>query len=141
MAVRRTIDISALKARFRAAALARGIDPAEGSTGYQVVHLLTERQRVVSNPHWWNDPDLWDREDDPIRHSQIEEMALTHLFLTTYLKYIAAVGNAAQAVQADIPPLREHLAARGEQLVFVETGDGSTVSLVALVADEAALIG
>ena len=141
MAVRRIVDLSTLKARFRTAALARGIDPLAGATGYQVVHLLTERQRGVRSSSWWNDPDLWDREDDPIRHSQIEEMALTHLFLTSYLKYIAAVGNAAQAARADIPPLREHLAARGEQLIFVETGDGSTVSLVALVADEAAMIG
>lgn len=133
MAVRRIIDISALKARFRTAALARGIDPLAGATGFQVVHFVTEQRRGVRSSSWWNDPDLWDREDDPIRHSFIEEAALMHLFLTTYLEHVAAVGNAAQAApEDDLPPLREHLAARGERLVFVETDDGATVSQVTL---------
>lgn len=134
MPVRHPIDITALKARFRAAATARGIDPVVGATGYQVVHLLTEQPRVVADPDWWQDHELWDREDDPIRHNPIEEAALLHLFLTTWLAHVAAVGNAAQAAHADddIPPLRERLAERGEKLVFVETDDGATVSQVAL---------
>ena len=128
MTVRRPIDITALKDRFRAAATARGIDPVEGATSFQVVHHVTARMRVVENPDWWQDHELWDREDDPIRHSLIEELALARLFLSTYLDHVAAVGNAAQAAHADddIPPLRECLAERGEQLVWVETGDGST---------------
>lgn len=128
MSVRRSIDITALKARFREAATARGIDPVAGATGYQVVHLLTERQRVSADPGWWQNHELWDREDDPILHNPIEEAALMHLFMTTWLEHIAAVGVAAQAAHADddIPPLRERLAERGEQLVWVDNGEGST---------------
>lgn len=133
MSVRRSIDITALKTRFREAATARGIDPVAGATGYQVVQFLTEQPRVTADPDWWKDHELWDREDDPIRHNAIEEAALMRLFLTTWLAHIAAVGAAAQAAHADddIPPLRERLAERGEKLVFVEAEDGATVSQVA----------
>ncbi len=134
MSVRRSIDITALKARFREAATARGIDPVAGATGYQVVHLLTERQRVSADPGWWQNHELWDREDDPIRHNAIEEAALMRLFLATWLVHVAAVGAAAQAAHTDdddLPPLRECLAARGEQLVWVEV-DGASTSIVTI---------
>ncbi len=131
MSVRRSIDSTALKARFREAATARGIDPVAGATGYQVVHLLTERQRVSANPDWWKDHELWDREHDPIRHSHIEEMVIERLWFAAYLCYLESIHVSTQP-DDDIPPLRERLAERGEKLVFVETDDGATVSQIAL---------
>lgn len=134
MSVRR-IDIAALKTRFRAAATARGIDPVEGATSFQVVHHVTARPRVLRDPDWWQDHELWDRVDDPIRHSVIEEAVLDRLWFAAYFCYLERTHTTAQAAHSDdedIPPLREHLAARGEQLVWVETDDGVTIPQVTL---------
>lgn len=135
MPIRHPIDIAALKARFRAAATARGIDPVEGATSFQVVHHVAARPRVVSD--WWKDHELWDREDDPIYHSFIEEHVFDRLRLAAYLHYLETNHAAVQAAladddDADLPPLRECLAARGEQLVWVDAGDGSTLPQVTI---------
>ena len=50
---------------FRAACERRGVDPARGATGYQVVNAVVDRRRAVRKwsrlpqRHWWQNPDLW----------------------------------------------------------------------------------
>ena len=76
---------------FRAACAKRGIDPLEGATGYQVVHLLAEKRRAeqrrearrTQHERWWARHNLW--VDCPPYRSETEEDAFWNLFSETYL--------------------------------------------------------
>jgi hypothetical protein len=73
---------------YRSACAARGIDPAEGATGYQVVHVLAERQRRRweaqgrSEQRWWMRHELW-FDCEPYR-SETEADAIWRLFAQAY---------------------------------------------------------
>ncbi|MBK8035276.1 MAG: hypothetical protein IPK17_38390 [Chloroflexi bacterium] len=132
----RQIDIAALKANFRAACAPWGIDPVEGATSYQVVHVvaaqrLAEQARTCSD--WWSDYTLWYAEDDDITRSATEEYVHASLAFHTYMDAAVAAGNAAQQPEADsgdLIPLREALAQRGERLQWIDLGDGEVVSII-----------
>lgn len=136
----RRIDIAALKARLRAACEQRGIDPLEGATSFQVVHLLAEQSPMLDRPAWWQNYELWNTTDDPIRHSLIEELAINALFFETWMRAARIAGeNALPSTDEDneLLPLRERLAEQGVRLVWVDLGDGETTSIVRpLKADE-----
>ena len=69
---------------FRAVCAQRGIDPLQGATESQVVHVLAER-RCAARPidRWWERPDLW--QECPPYRGETEEDAIWHLFSAAYI--------------------------------------------------------
>lgn len=69
---------------FRAACAQRGIDPAHGANGYQVVNTVVDRRRAArqraKHPqrHWWQNPGLW--LNCPPYRSETEQQAVWNLF-------------------------------------------------------------
>lgn len=134
----RRIDISALKLKFRAACATHGVDPLEGSTSYQVVHIIAEQRlaarRNASDAGWWRDHNLW-RDDDTLDADVNALDSRTHagLALSLYLDFAAAAGEASQRHDPPITPLRDLLAGRRERLIWVDLGDGTQRSIISSI--------
>ncbi len=104
---------------FRAACERRGVDPARGATGYQVVNAVVDRRRAVRKwsrlpqRHWWQNPDLW--LNCPPYRSETEQQAVWNLFTETQ-ESTGAVCLAGQCLR----DLRRELALR---IVAKEIGE------------------
>jgi hypothetical protein len=85
---RRQFDYAAYVEGYRAACEAWGIDPVRGATGYQVVHVLAERERRLweaqsrAERGWWLDHEFW-LDCAPYR-SETEADAIWQLFVQAY---------------------------------------------------------
>lgn len=76
-------DYDSFVDEYRAACAERGIDPARGATGYQVVHVTAEqRKRAQQADCWWQRHDLW--LNAPPYHSETEHEAIWSLFTQAY---------------------------------------------------------
>ena len=90
---------------FRAACARHGIDPAQGATGYQVVHIAAERRRADWTPsRWWQQHEFWT--DCPPYRSETEQDALWQVFSEAYLLTIRRVVRARRLRRAELA-LRE----------------------------------
>ena len=78
---------------FRAACVRRGIDPLEGATGYQVVHVVAEhrraawrhaaeRQAAQQQRRWWQHHEMW--LNCPPYRSETEQEAIWGVFRQAY---------------------------------------------------------
>ena len=100
MSSMQTFNYDAYMRDFRAACARRGIDPLQGATSYQVVHLLAEKQRAeqrriarrTEHERWWARHDLW--VDCPPYRSETEADAFWELFRETYLLTLLRVVRA-----------------------------------------------
>ena len=99
---------------FRAACAQRGIDPIQGASGYQVVHLTAEQRRAARPlDRWWQRHELWT--DCPPYRSETEEEALWQMFSEAYLLTVRRVVQAKRLHRAMLS-LRElhEVQARGK---------------------------
>jgi hypothetical protein len=105
MASTQHFDYDDFVRKFRAACARRGIDPQEGASGYQIVHI-TAQQRHEARPidRWWLQNDLW--RDDPPYHSETEQGAIWLLFRQTYLIELRCI-TSQRRLQRGIMALRE----------------------------------
>lgn len=85
----RSFDYDEFLRGFRAACARRGIDPANGSTSYQVVHVAAEARRAAwqanrwwSHHQWWTNHELW-LNSAPYR-SETEQEAIWNIFQQAY---------------------------------------------------------
>lgn len=83
---------------FRAACAQRGIDPLEGATSFEVVHVRSERRRGLGRTRrsrWWRQHSLWLA--SPPYRSIVEEEAIWNLFVESYGGEIQRLGRREQA--------------------------------------------
>ncbi len=79
----RNFDYDEFMQGYRTACAARGIDPTQGASGYQVVHVVTEGQRKRwRTDRWWQRHTLW--LNCPPYISETEREAIWNLFTETY---------------------------------------------------------
>ncbi len=85
MASQRAFNYDEFLVKFRTACAQHGIDPVEGATSYQVVHLVVDQRRARWNPNlnrWWRRSGLWG--GCPPYHSPTEQAVIWHLYRITY---------------------------------------------------------
>jgi hypothetical protein len=84
MTLKPSFDYDSFVGEYRAACAERGIDPARGATGYQVVHVTAERRRTARQAdRWWQRHELW--LNCPPYHSDTEQEAVWNLFMQAYV--------------------------------------------------------
>lgn len=117
-------DYALFRARYRAICDHYHADPDVGINSYQLVDRRARQRReraVLPDLNWWKHPDLW---LTPIYfHSSVEHAAIWGLFQDAYVYVVD------RRIDHDIP-LRELLARRGDQLNWVDLGDGSLRGIV-----------
>ncbi|HVU11761.1 MAG TPA: hypothetical protein VHD90_10795 [Phototrophicaceae bacterium] len=96
-------DYDAFVQGYRTACAARGIDPAQGATGYQVVHVVTEGRHGHTD-RWWQRHTLW--LNCPPYVSDTEREAIWNVFSETYGIMAARIARAARLHRAALS-LRE----------------------------------
>ena len=68
---------------YRLACARRGIDPAQGASVYQVVHISAEQRRKAwQASRWWKRHELW--LNCPPYRSEAEQQAIWNLFVEAY---------------------------------------------------------
>ena len=68
---------------YRKACAKHGIDPVEGATGYQVVHVVAEQRRAAQQQsRWWQHHEMW--LTCPPYRSETEEDAVWGVFKAAY---------------------------------------------------------
>lgn len=134
----RTFNYSAFVRQYRQRCAQLGVDPVEGATSYVVAQIRAEQHKAAHvEDLWWRDYALWT--DSPPHRSDVEEEALARVFRLAFAHVAQLV--AGQARQREIlrqqwrrqdstTSLRQLLAGRGEKLVWLETYDGNTTSVV-----------
>ena len=93
MSSTRNFDYDDTVRRFRAACAQHGIDPVNGASEYQVVHVVADRRRAeqrriarkTDHGQWWLRHELWFNDDCAPYRSETEADALWALFSETYL--------------------------------------------------------
>lgn len=133
----RRYDVARLKAEMRRAALARGIDPVDGSTEFQAALVRADaRKRGQAAQYrergtWWRQLSLW--EDSPPDHSTTEATAIRSLQRQCGQVEEAITGvEAVREVLAELRQersLRELHTARGARADYVQIGQ-LTLALV-----------
>lgn len=119
-----------LKAELRRAALARGIDPDEGSTEFQValvradVSKRAHAQRAREAGTWWQQLSLW--EDSPPDHSMAEAAAIRSLqrqcgMIEETISGVEAVREVLAELRRE-RSLRELHSQRGARADYVQIG-------------------
>jgi len=96
---RRLFDYDQTLREFRRACAQHGIDPLEGASGYQVVHVIAERHEREWQPdRWWQRHEIWT--DCPPYRSSTEADAIWNLFREAYLRVVARVAEAVRLRKA-----------------------------------------
>jgi hypothetical protein len=94
-----TFDYDRFVGQYRAACARRGIDPAHGATGYQVVHVTAEQRRTARQPdRWWQQHEFW--LNCPPYHSDTEQDAIWSLFAQSYAVMAARLTQAVRLYRA-----------------------------------------
>ncbi len=105
MASRHRFDYDDFLRRYRTACARRGIDPARGANGYQVVHVAAERQRTTrARDCWWQRHEIWLH--CPPYRSETEQEALWNVFMESYAVTAAKIAQAVR-LRCSQMPLRE----------------------------------
>ena len=112
MASTHRFDYDAFVQGYRASCAARGIDPAQGATGYQVVHVVTEQKRKRWRAErWWQRHTLW--LNCPPYASETEREAIWNVFVETYGITAAQVARAVVLRRAALSLRELHLLQAG----------------------------
>ena len=83
MTLSKDFDYDDYMREFRAACARRGIDPARGANGYEVVHVIAEQRRAMRSPdRWWQRHELW--LNCPPYVSETEREAIWNVFMQAY---------------------------------------------------------
>lgn len=102
MTLKPAFDYDSFVGEYRAACAERGIDPARGATGYQVVHVTAEQRRTACQPdRWWERHDLW--LNCPPYHSDTEQQAVWNLFTQAYVQVAIRLARALRRRQMQVP--------------------------------------
>ncbi len=92
MTPRSSFDYDAFMRAYRAACAARGIDPERGASGYQVVHVITERKAKRQADRWWQRHERW--LSCPPYRSDTEQEAIWNVFTQAYAITAARMADA-----------------------------------------------
>lgn len=101
MTLKPAFDYDRFVGQYRAACAERGIDPAQGATEYQVVHVTAERRRRSYQPdRWWDQHEFW--LDCPPYRSETEADAIWNLFTQSYAQMAARLAHAVRLYRAQM---------------------------------------
>lgn len=137
----KSFDAAAFKQQFRAAAAARGIDPAVGATGYQLANRFAdEHKQAAKDTGWWRKRAFWDNAG--LAHSTTEEEALRSIraqcdpsagqldVLEQWgVALLREVFSELRRERQDGVPLRELHRRRGVKVEWVDVGAGAPVAV------------